>query len=106
MKRFLGKCIEYAFVALLFVGLFFGLRYGVHHFVGTDEMRAYAYLFLGTAFIIFPVSLFGGYFLARPIQHRLHGKEQETTNHTLRGDEKPHGVTETRDYKNEGSWPL
>ncbi len=37
MKRFLGKCIEYAFVALLFVGLFFGLRYGVNHFVGTER---------------------------------------------------------------------
>ncbi|TCI21359.1 hypothetical protein [Exiguobacterium sp. SL-9] len=106
MKRFLGKCIEYAFVALLFVGLFFGLRYGVNYFVGTDEMRAYAYLFLGTAFIVFPASLFGGYFLARPIQHRLHGKEQGTMSYTLRGHEKPHGVTETRDHGNEGSGPL
>ncbi|WP_114165349.1 hypothetical protein [Exiguobacterium sp. TNDT2] len=106
MKRFLGKCIEYAFVALLFAGLFFGLRSGVNYFVGTDEMHAYAYLFLGTAFIIFPVSLFGGYFLARPIQRRLSGREEVSSNHTLRGYEKPHGVTETRDYGNEGSGPL
>lgn len=107
MKRFLGKCIEYAFVALVFVGLFLGLRYGVSQYVGSaDELRYYGLVFLGTAFLVFPASLFGGYFLARPIQHRLHGKEQGPTSHTLRGDEKPHGVTETRDYKNEGSWPL
>ncbi|KGI86678.1 MULTISPECIES: hypothetical protein [Exiguobacterium] len=105
MKQFLGKCIEYAFVAVVFVGLFFGLRYGVSHFVLTAE-ESYFYVFLGTAFIVFPASLFGGYWLARPIQRRLSGRETVSSNHTLRGYEKPHGVTETRDYGNEGSGSL
>lgn len=99
MKRFLGKCIEYAFVALVFIGLFLGLRYGVSQYVGSaDELRYYGLVFLGTAFLVFPASLFGGYFLARPIQHRLNGKESTYAGHTLRGNEKPHGVTEDRNH--------
>ena len=103
MKHFFGKCIEYAFVALVFIGLFFGLRYGVHQFVpATEEIQRYTYLVLGTAVLVFPASLFGGYFLARPIQHRLNGKETVSSNYTLRGNEKPHGVTEDRNGPNVG----
>lgn len=103
MKQFLGKCIEYAFVALVFIGLFFGLRYGISQFVPmAEEMRYYGYLFLGTAFIVFPASLFGGYFLARPIQRRLNGKQTFSSNHVLRGNEKPHGITENRNGSNTG----
>lgn len=103
MKQFLGKCIEYAFVALVFSGLFLGLRYGIDQFVPTaEETRSYGYLFLGTAFIVFPASLFGGYFLARPIQRRLNGKAMVSSNHTLRGNEKPHGVTEDRNGPHTG----
>lgn len=103
MKQFLGKCIEYVFVAIVFIGLFFGLRYGVHQFIPTtEEIQRYTYLVLGTAVLVFPASLFGGYFLARPIQRRLNGKETVGPNHTLRGNEKPHGVTEDRNGTHTG----
>ncbi|TCI48605.1 MULTISPECIES: hypothetical protein [unclassified Exiguobacterium] len=103
MKQFLGKCIEYSFVALVFIGLFFGLRYGVHQFVpATEEIQRYTYLVLGTAVLVFPASLFGGYFLARPIQRRLNGTATVSSNHVLRGDEKPHGVTEDRNGTHTG----
>jgi len=36
--------------------------------------------------------------LARPIQHRLNGKDSTYAGHTLRGNEKPHGVTEDRNH--------
>lgn len=102
MKQFIGKCIEYTFVVLVFVGLFFGLRYTVHRFVTTEELESYFYIFLGTAFLVFPASLFGGYFLARPIQRRLNGKVTDHSTHVLRGNEKPHGVTEDRNSSNTG----
>ncbi|KDN58024.1 hypothetical protein [Exiguobacterium sp. AB2] len=93
MKRFLGKCIEYAFVGVLFVGFYFGISFLIETF---ELANKGALVFLGMAFIAFPLSLLGGYMLARPIQHRLHGKPQSGKGHALRGNEKPHGVTEDR----------
>lgn len=93
MKRFLGKCIEYACVVVLFVGFYFGISFLIDTFeLGNKQ----ALVFLGMAFIAFPLSLLGGYMLARPIQHRLHGKPGGSKRHELRGNEKPHGVTEDR----------
>lgn len=103
MKRFFGKCTEYVFVALVFFLLFLTLRYGIHQFVpSSEEMQRYTYLVLGTAFIVFPASMFGGYFLARPLQRRLNGKNPDRSNHVLCANEKPHGVTEDRNYPHMG----
>ncbi|MDX5322089.1 MAG: hypothetical protein LPJ96_00610 [Exiguobacterium sp.] len=93
MKRFLGKCIEYAFVGVLFVGFYFGISFLTETFGGANNQIL---ILFGMAFIAFPLSLLGGYMLARPIQHRLHGKPQSGKGHALRGNEKPHGVTEDR----------
>ncbi|MCC5893407.1 hypothetical protein [Exiguobacterium sp.] len=93
MKRFLGKCIEYAFVGVLFVGFYFGISFLTETYGGSNNQIL---ILFGMAFIAFPLSLFGGYVLARPIQHRLHGKPRGSKRHELRGNEKPHGVTEDR----------
>ena len=92
VKRFLGKCIEYTFVALVFIGLFYTLRFIVDGMDAADLLTL-----VGSLFLVFPLSLFGGYFLARPIQRRLEGKGTATSHgRELRGNEKPHGVTEDR----------
>ena len=98
MKRFLGKCVEYFFAALIFIGLFVFLRM----IVGNME-EGYLMTLLGAFFLVLPLSLFGGYFLARPLQRRLEGKGTSSSkNHVLRGHEKPHGVTENRNPNNSG----
>ena len=96
MKRFLGKCVEYALAALVFVGLFFVLRA-----IAGDSDKGYMLTLLGTFFLVLPSSLLIGYFSARPLQRRLNGKGTEgSSEHTLRGTEKPHGVNEDRNHSN------
>ncbi|WP_214829369.1 hypothetical protein [Exiguobacterium algae] len=95
MKRIFGKLIEYGCAALLFMGLFFVMRYVVGQ--TADEVRGAYILLFGTAILVFPLSLLGGYFITRPIQRRLNGKTKKSgSGHALQGYEKPHGVTEDR----------
>ncbi|WP_214700412.1 hypothetical protein [Exiguobacterium sp. s57] len=96
MKRFLGKCVEYSLAALIFTGLFILLR-----MIAGDTDKGYMMTLLGTFFIVLPISLLVGYFLARPLQRRLGGKGTQASNdNTLRGIEKPHGVNEDRNSSN------
>ncbi|WP_214744947.1 hypothetical protein [Exiguobacterium sp. s189] len=94
MKWFLGKCVEYSLAALVFVGLFFVLR-----MIAGDTDKGYMLTVLGSFFLVLPISLLMGYFLARPLQRRLAGKGTSTSKeHTLHGTEKPHGVIEDRNH--------
>ncbi|WP_214742293.1 MULTISPECIES: hypothetical protein [unclassified Exiguobacterium] len=96
MKRFLGKCVEYALAALVFVGLFFVLR-----MIAGDTDKGYMLTLLGSFFLVLPISLLVGYFLARPLQRRLEGRGTSSSKeHTLQGTEKPHGVNEDRNPSN------
>ncbi|MDE0563689.1 hypothetical protein [Exiguobacterium sp. B2(2022)] len=94
MKWFFGKCVEYSLAALVFVGLFFVLR-----MIAGDTDKGYMLTLLGSFFLVLPISLLMGYFLARPLQRRLEGKGTSTSKeHTLHGTEKPHGVVEDRNH--------
>jgi membrane protein implicated in regulation of membrane protease activity len=94
MKWFLGKCVEYSLAALVFVGLFFVLR-----MIAGDTDKGYMLTVLGSFFLVLPISLLMGYFLARPLQRRLERKGTSTSKeHTLQGTEKPHGVVEDRNH--------
>ncbi|WP_215142860.1 hypothetical protein [Exiguobacterium qingdaonense] len=96
MKRFLGKCVEYALAALTFAGLFFVLR-----LIADDTDKGYMLTLFGSFFLVLPSSLLIGYLLARPLQRRLEGKGTRASNdYTLRGTEKPHGVNEDRNHSN------
>lgn len=96
MKRFLGKCVEYSFAALVFIGLFLALRT-----IAGDTDKGYMITLLGTFFLVLPSSLLIGYFLTRPLQRRLNGKGTHASgDHTLHGTEKPHGVNEDRNSSN------
>lgn len=82
-------------MALVFAGLFFSTMYGVNRFA--DPSLAPLILVFLAIFVLFPISYLGGYFLARPLQKRLMGKETLGSKaHTLNGMEKPHGVFEDR----------
>ncbi len=94
MKWFLGKGGEEEGDALVFVGLFFVLR-----MIAGDTDKGYMLTVLGSFFLVLPISLLMGYFLARPLQRRLAGKGTSTSKeHTLHGTEKPHGVVEDRNH--------
>lgn len=96
LKRFVAKVIELALIAVGFIGLFWLGRIGVDTWLTVDEStRSFALFLVGLA--SFAIAWIGGAVASIPIRRRLLGKQQgNTSTRSLRGNEKPHGVTEDR----------